>query len=118
MKRLLLLAIFLIANLGLAEVPQEIRQTAGYKTAEMILIKCTSSADALLCLSEAGSVCEPIVDDGREAYRCVLSVSVEATREGDSSNDAEHIGEFSITSRLTNTVNGWSAEIESVEKAG
>jgi hypothetical protein len=99
-----------------AEVPEEIKRTAGYKSAQNILMRCTSAPDALLCLSEFGSECEPIADDGRETYRCRLTVTIEATRLSDGPQPTEVIGDYLIVSKVSNTKGGWSAEIEEVTR--
>ena len=116
MQQLVLLFVTFIPFICSAEVPDEIERTAGYWSAQNILMRCTSASDALLFLSEFESECEPIADDGRETYRCRLTVTIEATRVSDTPQLTEVVGDFLVVSKMSNTKEGWSAEIEEVKK--
>ena len=116
MSRIFLL-LFVFAFPSYAEVPEEIKKSAGYRSAVNIMQMCTSAADTLLCLSEIGSVCVPIDDQGQESYRCRLTVSIDATRISDTPQGSEIVGDFLIVTKLTNSESGWSAEIEEVTKS-
>lgn len=114
MRHLVTLLLTFVPFICSAEVPEEIKRTAGYQSAQSMLMRCTSATDALLCLTELGAVCEPIVDEGRETYRCRQTVTIEATRLSRKPQPTEMIGEYLIISRISNTKDGWSAEIEEV----
>ncbi len=110
-----LLVALLFASVSLADVPPQLKRTAGKNSARALLKQCSSSEDTLRCLTERGAECLPVADQPVETHRCALQITLEASKRA-GSRPPELIGRYDVVYLVTMSRKGWRGKTESVKR--